>query len=533
MSRKLLRTVCTGALAAATALTGVTGIAPAGAAAPGPQDDPPAEAPIAWADPAGEPVGPVDPGAGPVEPAGTGADPVGGTAQSEAVTREDGTAQADGMRPEAPTAPVSPADPAAASASPADPDGVLATPDAPAAPVPPGAPLPPGSPDSPAGTSPPAATDDAAALPPSGGDSVSALLTRMRTLYQQAEEATERFNAAEETLKVRTADTKKVTARLTAARTALAQGRAAAGRIARDQYQGRSELSSYLRLLFASDPQSALDQGHLMARASRDRATAVSRLEGAERQADALATAARKALDRQQTLAAAQRTRRDEVRARLAEVEKLLAALSPEQLARLTELERTQTAGAQRELLDSGVLDGRRTPSRAGAEALRFAVGQIGKPYEWGAEGPEAYDCSGLTQRAWAAAGREVPRTSQEQWAELPRVPLTELRPGDLVVYFPGATHVALYLGEGLVVQAPRPGGRVKVSPIAANPLLGAVRPDEDGEPLAAYTPPELPAGAREGGDEGYDRGDGAGRDGNEGRGGSEGRDGGAVRDRP
>ena len=333
------------------------------------------------------------------------------------------------------------------------------------------------------------------------------IVTRMRTLYQQAEEATERFNAADEALKLQTTDTRKVTARLTAARTALAQGRDAAGRIARDQYQGRSEFSSYLRLLFAPDPRSALDQGHLMARASRERASAVSRLEGAERRAGALASASRKALDRQQTLAAAQRTRRDEVRARLAEVEKLLASLSPDQVARLTELEREQTAGAQRELLDSGVLDGRHTPSRAGAEALRFAVEQIGKPYEWGAEGPETYDCSGLTQRAWAAAGREVPRTSQEQWATLPRVSLSELRPGDLVLYFPGATHVAVYLGEGLVVQAPRPGGKVKVSPIAANPLLGAVRPDPGGTALASYTPPELPAGARDGGDEGYDRG--------------------------
>src|SRR5690606_9543754 len=78
------------------------------------------------------------------------------------------------------------------------------------------------------------------------------------------------------------------------------------------------------------------------------------------------------------------------------------------------------------------------------------------------------------------------------------------LRPGDLVVYFPEATHVALYLGDGMVVQAPRPGARVKVSPIAANPVLGAVRPDPDGEPLRQYEPPELPEGATEGSDEGY-----------------------------
>ncbi|MFE0699211.1 NlpC/P60 family protein [Streptomyces sp. NPDC058872] len=449
MSQSLLRTVCTGALASATAFAGVL---PAAGATP--VDPPPVEAPIAWADPAAEPVGPVDPASSaPADAPGTEPEPEPGT---EPGTESDPNAE-------------------------------------------------PGTGAEPGAGTPAVEDDDAAALPAPGTSSVSGLLARLRTLYQQAEEATERYNAAEEALKVQTADTRQVTARLTAARTALAEGRAAAGRIARDQYRGKTELSGYLRLLFAPDPQSALDQGHLMARVARERSDAVSRLTAAERRADGLASTSRKALDRQQQLAAAQRARRDDVRAKLVEVEKLLAGLSPDQLARLTELERVQTAGAQRELLDSGVLDGTRTPSGAGAEALRFAVDQIGKPYAWGAEGPEAYDCSGLTQQAWAAAGRELPRTSQEQWATLPRVSLAELRPGDLVVYFPGATHVALYLGEGLVVQAPRPGGRVKVSPLAANPLLGAVRPDPDGTALDDYAPPALPAGAGDGADEGFD----------------------------
>ncbi len=72
------------------------------------------------------------------------------------------------------------------------------------------------------------------------------------------------------------------------------------------------------------------------------------------------------------------------------------------------------------------------------------------------------------------------------------------------MIYFPGATHVALYLGDGMVIQAPRPGATVKVSPIAANPLLGAVRPDPKGSPLEEYTPPRLPEGATAGPDTGY-----------------------------
>ncbi|MFD0369047.1 NlpC/P60 family protein [Streptomyces sp. NPDC059071] len=348
------------------------------------------------------------------------------------------------------------------------------------------------------------AAGPAAAAPGDPTDSVSGLLTRLRTLYQETERAAEAYNAADEALKKQTADTRRTDAELTAARRALARGRDEAGRLARQQYQGRSELSPYLGLLLAPDPRRALDQEHLLARAARERAGVVTRLQAAEKKADALATASRKALDRRKALLAGRQKQKDAVRTRLREVERLLASLTTDQLARLASLEKAQTAGAQNQLLGSGVLDGPRTPSGAGAEALRFAVRQIGKPYEWGAEGPDTYDCSGLTQQAWAAAGREIPRTSEEQWAVLPRVPLDRLRPGDLVVYFAEATHVALYLGDGLVVHAPRPGARVKVSPIAANPLLGAVRPDPDGSALKTYAPPELPAGATDGADEGF-----------------------------
>ncbi|KIF05932.1 glycoside hydrolase, partial [Streptomyces sp. RSD-27] len=194
---------------------------------------------------------------------------------------------------------------------------------------------------------------------------------------------------------------------------------------------------------------------------------------------------------------------------RLKEVERLLASLTPAEIAGLGAREAAVTAGAQRSLLDSGRLPARTTPpTAAGDAALRYATAQIGKPYVWGAEGPASFDCSGLTSQAWQHAGRSIPRTSQEQWAQLHRVPLDQLRPGDLVVYFPKATHVALYIGDGKVIQAPRPGARVKVSPIAANPLLGAVRPDPDGTPLARFTPPPLPEGAAADGaadDRGYD----------------------------
>ena len=344
----------------------------------------------------------------------------------------------------------------------------------------------------------------AVGAPEPEGRSVGALLTDLQRLYREAEQASETYNATEEKLKTQRAEVARIDGDLAKARLSLHDSRGVAGRLARQQYQNSSEISSYVRLLLARDPQHALDEGHVIRQLSQERAESVQRLEGSEKRSDALARAARKALDGQLTLAERQKKARDGVQKRLADVEELLASLSAEQLGQLAELERAGTVAAQKKFMASGALSSERAPSREGDAALRYAVEQIGKPYEWGAEGPASYDCSGLTSQAWDHAGQAIPRTSQEQWAQLPRIPVGELRPGDLVIYFPEATHVALYLGDGMVVQAPRPGAKVKVSPIAANPVLGAVRPDPGGEPLRRYTPPKLPEHALDGADEGY-----------------------------
>ncbi|MFD5569759.1 C40 family peptidase [Streptomyces cadmiisoli] len=337
-----------------------------------------------------------------------------------------------------------------------------------------------------------------------GGRSMAELLTDLQRLYRQAEQATEVYNGTEERLRDQRSVVRRLDADLTRARLDLHDSRGAAGRLARQQYQSTSDISPYVKLLLARDPRRALDQGHVIGQLARERARTVDVLTGGERRADELARKARSALDRQLALAHRQRTARDEVRRRLDAVEKMLASLSAEQLTALATFERSGIARAQQRFMASGALSGVRRPTPQGDRAVRYAVHQLGKPYEWGAEGPRSFDCSGLTSQAWEAAGTPIPRTSQEQWARLKRIPLRSLRPGDLVVYFREATHVALYLGDGMVVQAPRPGARVKVSPIAANPILGAVRPDPTARPLSRYIAPRLPAGAMTGSHEGY-----------------------------
>ncbi|MEU0970443.1 NlpC/P60 family protein [Streptomyces sp. NPDC005917] len=334
---------------------------------------------------------------------------------------------------------------------------------------------------------------------------VAELLTDLQGLYRQAEQATETYNATEERLRRQRAEVSRLEGELAKARLSLHTSKAEAGRLARQQYQSTTGISPYVRLLLARDPQHALDEGHVIGQLARERAETVGRLADDEKRRIDLARKARKALDIRLALAEGQKKQRDEVRGRLSEVERMLASLTPGQLTALADLERGNTAAAQRKLTTSGALSTTTpSPSQEGDRAVRYAVRQLGKPYQWGAQGPKSYDCSGLTSQAWDHAGTPIPRTSQEQWAHLPHVPLNRLRPGDLVVYFPEATHVALYLGDGKVVQAPRPGAKIKVSPIAANPILGAVRPDPKARPLGHYTPPAIPETATEGPDESF-----------------------------
>ncbi|MFI0190814.1 C40 family peptidase [Streptomyces sp. NPDC017082] len=320
-----------------------------------------------------------------------------------------------------------------------------------------------------------------AAAAPDPQPSVARLLTDLQRLYRQTEQATETYNATTEKLERQRAEVARLDAELVRARLTLGAHRTDAGRLARQQYQSGDGLGPYVRLLFAPDPQHALDEGHVIGELARERARTVVLLTEAEKRKDALARAARKALDTQLGLAGRQRRQRDEVRDRLAGVERLLAHLTPEQLTAVARLEEQGVAAAQRRLATAGALPDDRPAGPRARRAVGYAMAQLGKPYQWGAQGPDAYDCSGLTSQAWSHAGTPIPRTSQEQWRRLPKVPLNRLRPGDLVVYFPEATHVALYVGDGKVVQAPRPGEKVTVAPLASYPVLGAVRPGPAG----------------------------------------------------
>jgi murein DD-endopeptidase MepM/ murein hydrolase activator NlpD len=113
-------------------------------------------------------------------------------------------------------------------------------------------------------------------------------------------------------------------------------------------------------------------------------------------------------------------------------------------------------------------------------KAVSFAKAQVGDRYVYGGTGPNSWDCSGLTQAAWKKAGVTIPRTSQAQWKSLPKVSLKNLKPGDLIVFYKGATHIGMYVGDGKFVHAPNKSRPVSVDSFSGHykaNAIGAVRP--------------------------------------------------------
>jgi peptidoglycan DL-endopeptidase CwlO len=115
--------------------------------------------------------------------------------------------------------------------------------------------------------------------------------------------------------------------------------------------------------------------------------------------------------------------------------------------------------------------------SGGAATAIEYARAQIGKPYCYAGAGPSCFDCSGLTMRAWGAAGVSMVHYSGAQYTKFPKVPLNAMQPGDLVFWGPnGSQHVGLYIGGGQMIAAPHTGAFVRIQAVSPNPV-GAVRP--------------------------------------------------------
>ena len=141
-------------------------------------------------------------------------------------------------------------------------------------------------------------------------------------------------------------------------------------------------------------------------------------------------------------------------------------------LDRLEEEERAQVLSRGGTTVPSSV-----PASGRAAAAVQYAMAQVGDAYVYGAAGPSAFDCSGLTMMAWAQAGVALPHSSSAQYSSGVRVSSSDLQPGDLVFYYSPISHVGMYIGNGLIVHAANPSSGVRVAELYSMPYVGAVRP--------------------------------------------------------
>ncbi|MFJ3172764.1 NlpC/P60 family protein [Streptomyces roseus] len=294
-------------------------------------------------------------------------------------------------------------------------------------------------------------------------------------LYKEAEESAERYNGAKEqadeaqrAFDALRDEAARKTDRLNTARRAL-------GSLAAGQYR-TGGLGPAMRLALAADPQDYLDQASFLTRTGDRSAAEVASV---RRQLDEVG----QLRDRADGRLADLRAREGElarykatVEGKLDTAKRLLAKLTAEERAAYEARSGGAAAGASPAGAPTTAPPAPADGSRA-ARAVAFAYGAIGKPYVWGATGPGSFDCSGLTQAAWRSAGVSLPRTTYTQINAGQRVSRDQLAPGDLVFFYSGITHVGLYIGNGQMIHAPRPGSTVRVAPVDSMPWAGASRP--------------------------------------------------------
>ena len=299
--------------------------------------------------------------------------------------------------------------------------------------------------------------------PASAEPDIDDVQARVDRLYHEAEQASERYNDAKLELKELErdlgslrADQKRQDDRLDVVREQVQDS------VVR-QYEGQS-LSAVGQVVVSDDPESFLSQlstmsafNDLQSQLFDDYATELKALgirsDATEKRAGDVAALEKK-------LAAEKAT----IDKKLEAAESLLSDLKAQ------EREDILSRGSLRVPSDVPV-------SGRAAAAVQYALAQVGDSYVYGAAGPSAFDCSGLTMMAWAQAGVALPHSSSAQFGSGPHIASGDLQPGDLVFYYSPISHVGIYIGNGMIVHAANPSTGVVVSSVFSMPYTGAVRP--------------------------------------------------------
>jgi peptidoglycan DL-endopeptidase CwlO len=238
----------------------------------------------------------------------------------------------------------------------------------------------------------------------------------------------------------------------------LATGRAAVGQIAAEGYM-TGGINPSVELLQTSNPQQYLDRASIMVQLQQENNDKVSLVAQAEAAAHRAQMTALQQSSLASRLAAAMNKKVEEMQAK----EDVLNSSAFSQAMAIFD-----ETGSYPNISISG--------DSLGEQALRFALTRIGDPYVWGGAGPNDFDCSGLVMWAYAQVGISLEHFTGDQWNEGEHISRSQLEPGDLVFFYPDISHVGMYVGDGLMVDAPTFGQDVQIQPVMWNVYVGAVR---------------------------------------------------------
>ncbi|GAA3736353.1 C40 family peptidase [Salinactinospora qingdaonensis] len=212
-----------------------------------------------------------------------------------------------------------------------------------------------------------------------------------------------------------------------------------------------NDLSATTTIVSADDPDAILEQSADLSYLSANQQAQLEEFAGSSERLINLKEEAEAALEKAEAKKEELESKKDEVDAKIAEQEELLAQFP------------TADPASDSTVDSSGGATYTGPASGNARAALDFAYAQVGKPYVYGASGPDSYDCSGLTMRAWAQGGVSLPRTTYAQAEVGQRVSRSALQPGDLVFFYGSLGHMGIYAGNGQMVHAPRTGRNVEV----------------------------------------------------------------------
>ncbi|MFH9469770.1 NlpC/P60 family protein [Streptomyces clavifer] len=284
----------------------------------------------------------------------------------------------------------------------------------------------------------------------------SEVKAKVDKLYHEAEEATEKYNGAKERQDKLKNQADALQDKVARGQDELNTLRAELGSLATAQYRSGG-LDPSVQLLLSSDPDSFLDQASALDQLTAQQAESLQKIQAKQRTLAQQRTEARSKLSDLSEVRETLGRNKQKFQGKLADAQKLLNTLTVAERARMDQDE--QRAGRTAE--DRVGLGNEAPASALGAAALQAADTRVGKPYVRTATGPDSFDCSGLTQWAYAQAGADITRTTFTQINEGTRIQRGQLKPGDLV-FFSNTSHVGLYAGNNTVLHAPYPGAFVR-----------------------------------------------------------------------